>query len=102
MKPALNLLNKELQKEEDPAARYSEWRESIENKRSEFPMWFPERDDVIIPQWAVKVSSCCYTYYLLQKLKVEDDEFGRVHGCCSEPDSYSAFTEILWACSRCQ
>lgn len=55
VKPALRLLNTELSKEDDPAARYTEWRQTVENKMEEFPMWFPKRDDVIVPQWAVKV-----------------------------------------------
>ena len=54
VKPALSLLNEELQKEEDPAARYQEWRQTVADKRKEFPMWYPKRDDVIVPQWAIK------------------------------------------------
>lgn len=57
VKPALRLLNEELQKEEEPAARYKDWRQTVVNKMEEFPMWFPKRDDVIVPQWAIKV--CC-------------------------------------------
>lgn len=57
MRPALDLLNKELQKEDDPASRYNEWRQTVAEKRAEFPMWYPKRDDVIIPQWAVKARS---------------------------------------------
>ena len=54
MKPALNILNEELQKEEDPASWYDDWRDTVAKKREEFPMWYPKRDDVIVPQWAIK------------------------------------------------
>ena len=54
VKPALSMLNEELQKEDDPASWYDEWRETVAKKREEFPMWFPKRDDVIVPQWAIK------------------------------------------------
>lgn len=39
-----------------PQAQYAEWRQDVREKAVEFPMWYPERDDVIIPQWAIKVS----------------------------------------------
>lgn len=55
VKPALNILNEELQKEEDPASWYDDWRDTVAKKREEFPMWYPKRDDVIVPQWAIKV-----------------------------------------------
>lgn len=55
MKAALTLLNEQLRKEQDPAARYEEWRGVVAAKEAEFPMWYPKRDDVIIPQWAIEV-----------------------------------------------
>ena len=50
------MLNEELKKEEDPISWYNDWRETVAKKREEFPMWFPKRDDVIVPQWAIKAS----------------------------------------------
>jgi hypothetical protein len=55
MKAALSLLNERLREEEDPASRYEEWRKVVAAKATEFPMWYPQRDDVIIPQWAIEV-----------------------------------------------
>ena len=55
MKAALKLLNERLREEQEPAARYEEWRAVVAAKEAEFPMWYPKRDDVIIPQWAIEV-----------------------------------------------
>ena len=70
MKPALRMLNSELQKEEDPASWYNEWREAVAKKREEFPMWFPKRDDVIVPQWAIKASIDNHKSYAIMNLQV--------------------------------
>eukprot|EP01025_Chloroclados_australasicus_P045571 TRINITY_DN4992_c0_g1_i2.p2 TRINITY_DN4992_c0_g1~~TRINITY_DN4992_c0_g1_i2.p2 ORF type:complete len:351 (+),score=46.88 TRINITY_DN4992_c0_g1_i2:123-1175(+) len=42
--------------DDDPVdpARFADWRAAIEEQRTSFPMRYPERDDVIIPQWAVQ------------------------------------------------
>jgi acetolactate synthase-1/2/3 large subunit len=55
MKASLALLNERLREEQDPAARYEEWRGVVAAKAAEYPMWYPKRDDVIIPQWAIEV-----------------------------------------------
>ena len=26
--------------------------------KERFPMWYPKRDDVIVPQWAIEVRPC--------------------------------------------
>lgn len=84
VKHALTLLNQDLQKEEDPAARYEEWRETVAAKMTEFPMWFPQRDDVIIPQFAVKArplsaASPCISREDWQLEKLSGSVFGLIN-----------------------
>jgi hypothetical protein len=55
VKPALKLLNKLLEQEPINPTQYEAWRQELDSKKQEFPMRYPERDDVIIPQHAVKV-----------------------------------------------
>ena len=57
-KPALRTLNRMLAEDAVPAEQYADWRQAVTDKAAEFPMWFPQRSDVIIPQWAVKVRPC--------------------------------------------
>ena len=49
------MLNTILRENKVPADTYAPWRKEIQEKTQEFPMWYPEREDVIIPQWAIKV-----------------------------------------------
>lgn len=55
VKPCLRILNSVLAEEAIPPEQYAEWRHSVREKMGHFPMWYPERQDVIIPQWAVQV-----------------------------------------------
>lgn len=48
-------LNRILEQQPVPEGQYSTWIDSIEEIKQKFPMWYPEKDDVIIPQWAIKV-----------------------------------------------
>lgn len=48
-------INKLLEQYPVPEGQYSTWVESINEVREKFPMWYPEKDDVIIPQWAIQV-----------------------------------------------
>lgn len=57
VKPALRLLNRLLEQEPIDTGLYEAWRQDLDNKKVEFPMRYPERDDVIIPQHAVEVRS---------------------------------------------
>lgn len=42
--------------EESPLGdQYAEWRAEIDETRNKFPMMYPKRDDVIMPQWAIQV-----------------------------------------------
>ena len=47
-------INKLLEQHPVPQGQFSKWIDSIDEVRKKFPMWYPEKDDVIIPQWAVK------------------------------------------------
>ena len=48
-------LNKQLAAEPIPENRYAAWRTEVLDKDTEFPMSFPRRDDVIVPQHAIQV-----------------------------------------------
>ena len=48
-------INKLLEQHPVPEGQYSTWIDSINEVREKFPMWYPEKDDVIIPQWAIQV-----------------------------------------------
>lgn len=50
-------INKLLEQHPVPEGQYTTWIDSINEVREKFPMWYPEKDDVIIPQWAIQV--CC-------------------------------------------
>ncbi|DBA69448.1 hypothetical protein WJX79_010912 [Trebouxia sp. C0005] len=53
-RPAIKGINKLLEQYPVPEGQYSTWVESINEVREKFPMWYPEKDDVIIPQWAIQ------------------------------------------------
>ena len=52
---ALPVLNAMLEDAPIDAARFAPWREYLQSHKAQFPMRFPKRDDVIIPQWAIQV-----------------------------------------------
>lgn len=41
-----------------PAGHFDTWLSSIMEIKERFPMWYPKRDDVIVPQWAIEVRPC--------------------------------------------
>jgi acetolactate synthase I/II/III large subunit len=51
----LPVLNAMLDDDPIDATRFAAWRDELAAKRSEFPMVYPARDDVIVPQWAIQV-----------------------------------------------
>jgi len=53
--PALRILNKVLEKDPVDKAQFQAWREELDGKKEQFPMRYPDRDDVIAPQHAVQV-----------------------------------------------
>lgn len=59
VKQALRHLNQLLEAEPLPSERFSAWRAELAAKRSEFPMRYPQRDDAIVPQYAIQVSINC-------------------------------------------
>ena len=48
-------MNKALEEEPLEEGRLAAWHQELQDKVQEFPSWFPVRDDVIVPQWAVQV-----------------------------------------------
>lgn len=55
VKPALKGLNEILLRDKPALNSFNSWISEIESVRSEFPQGYPERDDVIMPQWAIEV-----------------------------------------------
>eukprot|EP01024_Parvocaulis_polyphysoides_P008018 TRINITY_DN12359_c0_g3_i1.p1 TRINITY_DN12359_c0_g3~~TRINITY_DN12359_c0_g3_i1.p1 ORF type:complete len:700 (+),score=117.34 TRINITY_DN12359_c0_g3_i1:135-2102(+) len=55
IKPALRIINTLLEDDPVDKSQYADWVADINAKRTEFPMGYPDRDDVIIPQWAIHV-----------------------------------------------
>ncbi|KAL3136694.1 hypothetical protein ABBQ38_005929 [Trebouxia sp. C0009 RCD-2024] len=53
-RPALQGINKLLEQHPVPEGQYTTWIDSVNEVREKFPMWYPEKDDVIIPQWAIQ------------------------------------------------
>lgn len=51
---ALTVLNAMLEDDPVDPAQFAEWRAYLDEQREAFPMRYPERDDVIIPQWAIQ------------------------------------------------
>jgi acetolactate synthase-1/2/3 large subunit len=54
-KPAIQGINRLLEEQPIPKGKYSSWMQTLHGVREKFPMWYPQRDDVIIPQWAIHV-----------------------------------------------
>nr|AFK80029.1 acetohydroxyacid synthase [Lobosphaera incisa] len=55
LRASLIALNELLRRDPLPEGAFADWRAAIEAKKQEFPMTFPERDDVIIPQRAIQM-----------------------------------------------
>ncbi|KAK9840745.1 hypothetical protein WJX81_001848 [Elliptochloris bilobata] len=54
-RPSLQELNRLLDEKPVPEGRYAAWRAELKEQEAKFPLAFPQRDDVIVPQWAIKV-----------------------------------------------
>lgn len=48
-------LNRQLEERPIVAGQFDEWVEEVHDMGKEFPLIFPDRDNVIMPQWAIKV-----------------------------------------------
>ena len=60
-------LNRLLEEKPVPEGQYGAWRAELKEQEAKFPLAFPQRDDVIVPQWAIKVleqpcARCCVTH----------------------------------------
>eukprot|EP00877_Chromochloris_zofingiensis_P001540 jgi/Chrzof1/11387/Cz05g34270.t1 len=55
VRPALRILNRLLEADPVDKAQYGPWRDELDEKKQQFPMQYPDRDDVIAPQHAVQV-----------------------------------------------
>jgi len=51
----LKMLNSMLEADPIDPQKFEEWRVEVGVQRDRFPMSYPQRDDVIVPQWAIKV-----------------------------------------------
>ena len=51
----MQLMNQALEEEPLQEGHLAAWHQELQDKVKEFPSWFPVRDDVIVPQWAVQV-----------------------------------------------
>eukprot|EP00891_Asterochloris_glomerata_P005096 jgi/Astpho2/5096/fgenesh1_pm.00073_%23_2_t len=54
-RPAIKGINSLLAQQPLPAGHFDTWLSSIMEIKERFPMWYPKRDDVIVPQWAIEV-----------------------------------------------
>jgi len=54
VKPTLAALNRLLEVE-DVAPHFQAWRDELDAKRVEFPMRFPQRENLIVPEYAISV-----------------------------------------------
>jgi hypothetical protein len=57
--PALRILNKLLESDPVDPAQFAAWRAELDGKKEQFPMSYPNRDDVIAPQHAIEVGGVC-------------------------------------------
>ena len=48
-------MNRQLEERPVIKEQFDEWVAEVNNMGKEFPLMFPDRDDVIMPQWAIKV-----------------------------------------------
>lgn len=55
VKRAVSQLNKLLDSEASLPEQFASWRAELIEKKEEFPMRFPEREDCIVPQYAIQV-----------------------------------------------
>ena len=39
--------------------QFAEWRQEVDETNKAFPLAYPKRNDVIMPQWAIEVRACC-------------------------------------------
>ena len=55
VRDALPVLNAMLDDDPVDTEQFADWRAALDEQRGSFPMRYPMRDDVIIPQWAIEV-----------------------------------------------
>ena len=48
-------MNRQLEERPVIKEQFNDWVAEVDNMGKEFPLIFPDRDDVIMPQWAIKV-----------------------------------------------
>lgn len=52
-------LNKQLKARPVAEDQFAEWRQEVDETSKTFPLAYPKRTDVIMPQWAIEVRACC-------------------------------------------
>ena len=55
VKLSLQGINRLLEAEPIPKDHFASWRQDVDSKKKEYPMQFPQRPDVIVPQYAIQV-----------------------------------------------
>lgn len=56
-------LNAQLGQRPLPEGHFGEWRAELEGVNAEFPLSYPQRDDVIMPQWAIEVGRHPFKFF---------------------------------------
>jgi acetolactate synthase I/II/III large subunit len=54
IRAAIPILNTMLEDEPVDPVQFAAWRDRLDEQRAAFPMSYPQRDDVIVPQWAIE------------------------------------------------
>ncbi|CAG9460680.1 unnamed protein product [Pedinophyceae sp. YPF-701] len=57
VRPTLRMLNGMLDESPLPEGQLKEWQADVQKVKTEYPMAYPDREDLIVPQWAVEVLS---------------------------------------------
>uniref|UniRef100_A0A061S889 Acetolactate synthase n=1 Tax=Tetraselmis sp. GSL018 TaxID=582737 RepID=A0A061S889_9CHLO len=55
VKPVLQTLNNMVSDDPLPETSFTGWLSELESQKQQFPMKYPQREDVILPQWAIEV-----------------------------------------------
>lgn len=57
VKASLRIINKALTENPVGQARFVDWQEELQRQKDAFPLDVQQRDDVIMPQWAIQASA---------------------------------------------
>jgi hypothetical protein len=63
----LQELNKLLERNPVPKEHFAPWRAELDAQKAKYPMAFPQRDDVIVPQHAIQVGCIIVLWPVLNR-----------------------------------